>query len=57
MLVLSPHGIVVIGEYTGKTNYPVEGEIILHYFVTAPPENTKPNKNHKISEPFLAEWQ
>jgi hypothetical protein len=35
MSVLLPHGIVVIGEYAGKTKHPAEGEIILHYFVTA----------------------
>jgi hypothetical protein len=57
MSVLSPHGIVVIGEYAGKTNHPAEGEIIPNYFVTAPPETTKPNKHHKISDPFLAELQ
>jgi hypothetical protein len=49
-------GTVVIGEYISKTNLSAEERIILHYFVTALPETTTPNKHHKITlDPFLAE--
>lgn len=49
-------GIIVIGEYVSKTNLPAGEKIILHYFVTAPPETSTPNRHHKITlAPFLAE--